>query len=283
MNPGVLMIGAALLLLTYLLYDEIAYRAPVPLRRQGRDVVARLRRVNWKAYLPLPVAVFLAVNFRPSSLQLQRFTPPLISLYILVVGVLISVYLARRAQLAESLLVKRQMLELVSAFYGVYRIRPSVFSALEEVADRLENPMRTYVNRAVEAYYATAQTDAALDVLRQKVSSPFIEQFIYILQRTDAARHEAVLRALNDLIQRLRRHETLRERTSTQLSGITWQTLFILVISLGIVFVMAVTDLKRFYTESWGAQVFFIIVASVGVTTAYFIDRHINGLKERLL
>jgi Flp pilus assembly protein TadB len=283
MNPGVLMIGAALLVLTYILYDEFVYRAPIGLKRQSRSVVARLRGVNWKAYLPLPVALFLAVNFLPSSVKLQPFMPPLMSLYILAVGILTSVYLSRRAQLAERLLVERQMLELVSAFLGVYRLRPSVFSALEEVADRLENPMRTYVNRAVEAYYATAQADAALDVLRQKVPSPFVEQFIYILRRTDAARHEAVLRALRGLIQRLRQHETLRERTSTQLSGITWQTLFILVISLGIVFVMAMTGLKRFYTESWSTQVFFIIVASVGVTTAYFIDRRINGLKERLL
>lgn len=283
MNSGVLMIGAGLLVLTYILYDEIIYRAPATLRRQSRSVVARLRSVNWKAYLPLPVALFLAVEFLPRHLTLQPFTPPLISLYILAVGILTSVYLARRAQLAERLLVERQMQELVSGFYGVYRIRPSVFSALEEVADRLENPMRTYVNRAVEAYYATGGADAALDVLREKVPHPFIEQFIYILRRTNEARHEAVLRALNGLIQRLRQHETLRERTNTQLSGITWQTSFILVIALGIVFVMAVTGLKRFYTESWTTQVFFIAVASVGVITVYFIDRHISGLKERVL
>lgn len=272
---AVLTIGASLAILGYLLADELLYRLRPALRRRGVTFLPEFRRLDWSAYLPLPLAIVLAVRF---------FAPaPLISLYILGVGILTSLYLVERARVGERAELNRQVGQLVRAFHSIYKLKPSVFSALEEARKKVDEPLQSHVALAVQAFYISASPDRAYNELRRRVSNPYLEQFLYILERTETASREAVLRALEGLIERLQRHEELRIQSEVNLAVITGQTLFIQIISLIIVFFIAFTGLREAYTRSIPAQLFFIAVATLGVITSYYIDRRTISLKERIL
>ncbi|HID86784.1 MAG TPA: hypothetical protein EYP55_05320 [Anaerolineae bacterium] len=270
---AILTLGASLAILGYLVVDELLFRLRPVLRRRGIALLPEFRRLDWRAYLPLPIAVILA----------WRFAAPLISTYILVVGVLITLYLARRARAGERVQLDRQVAQLVTAFHSIYKLRPSVFSALEQACKKVDQPLRDHVALAVQAFYITASPERAFNELEERVNNPYLTQFLYILRRSEAARREAVVSALEGLMERLRAHEEMRTQFEVNLAVITGQTLFIQVISLIIIFFIAFTGLREAYTSSWARQLFFILVASVGVATSYYIDRRAISLKERIL
>jgi len=65
---------------------------------------------------------------------------------------------------------------------------------------------------------------------------------------------------------------------------ITGQTQIILIISVLMTFAIALIDpLRTVYTGSLGGQLLFIVVATIGVYTAYRIDKKVISLKERVL
>lgn len=270
---AILTIGASLAILGYLAVDELLFRLRPTLRRRGIAIFPEFRRLDWKVYLPLPIAVILA----------WRFAAPLISAYILIVGVLVSLYLARRARTGERVLIDRQVAQLVTAFRSIYELRPSVFSALEQACKKVDQPLRDHVALAVQAFYITASPERAFNELEERVSNPYLIQFLYILRRSEAARREAIVSALEGLMERMKAHEEMRTQSEVNLTVVTGQTLFIQVISLAIIFFIALTGLREVYTSSWRGQLFFALVASVGVATSYYIDRRAISLKERIL
>jgi len=209
---------------------------------------------------------------------------PLISIYVAVVGVLTSLYLIGRSRGEERAKIDVEVAKLAEAFRSIYKIRPSIFSALEEARLKVAQPLRTHVTAAVETFYITSSPKRAFAELRERVDNPYLNQFLYILERRETARREAVLEALDDLIARLRRHEELRRATETNLTVITGQTQIILIISVLMIFAIALIDpLRTVYTGSLGGQLLFIGVATIGVYTAYRIDRKVISLKERVL
>jgi hypothetical protein len=209
---------------------------------------------------------------------------PLISLYVFGVGVATAYYLARRSQRAEKIDVDQEIKTLVEGFRSIYRIKPAIFTALEQARDKVEEPLKRYVTAAVETFYVTSSQRRAFAELRKRSDNPYLNQFVYILERIEVARREAVLNALGDLVERLRRSEELRRQTDIDLTVITMQTRIILFISLGIIFVIAlIPGLREVYTGSLGGQVAFIAVVTIGAYTAYRIDRRVMALKERVL
>jgi len=270
-----LIIGAGLTILGYLLLDELLHAARPALRRWGIRWLPQFGRLDWKVYAPLPFAFLMAILMRDG---------PLISIYVAVVGVLTSLYLIGRSRGEERAKIDVEVAKLAEAFRSIYKIRPSIFSALEEARLKVAQPLRTHVTAAVETFYITSSPKRAFAELRERVDNPYLNQFLYILERSETARREAVLEALDDLIARLRRHEELRRATETNLTVITGQTQIILIISVLMIFAIALIDpLRTVYTGSLGGQLLFIGVATIGVYTAYRIDRKVISLKERVL
>ena len=270
-----LIIGAGLTILGYLLLDELLHAARPALRRWGIRWFPQFGRLDWKVYAPIPLAFLMAILMRDG---------PLISIYVAAVGVLTSLYLIRRSRGEERAKIDMEVAKLAEAFRSIYKIRPSVFSALEEARLKVAQPLRTHVTAAVETFYITSSPKRAFAELRRRVDNPYLNQFLYILERSETARREAVLEALDDLIARLRRHEELRRATETNLTVITGQTQIILIISVLMMFAIALIDpLRIVYTGSLWGQLLFIGVATIGVYTAYRIDRKVISLKERVL
>jgi hypothetical protein len=173
---------------------------------------------------------------------------------------------------------------LVASFRSIYQLKPTIFSALDEAKSKVDEPLRSYVTAAVQAFYITARQDKALEELRRRADNPYINQFIYILRMSELGRKETVLQALDDLGERLRRAEDLRRESEVSLTVITSQTRIIQGISLFIVFVIAlIPQLRSAYTISWGQQLLFIVIASIGVLTSYYIEQQVSKLKERIL
>ena len=272
----VLTIGASLFILGYLLVDEILFRARPALRQRGlARRQPRFRRLDWKAYIPLPIGVLLAWRFWTM--------PPLVSIYCLVVGALATLYLSNKAGLGERITLDEQVTDLVRAFYSIYQLKPSVFTALEDAARKVDDPLRFHIMRAVQTFFVTGQPKRAFDELRTRVDNPYLNQFIYILDRAETSRREELLKTLLRFIARLERVEELRSETEVNLAVINGQTLFIQVISIAIIIVIAFTPLVNAYTSSVGAQILFVVLATVGVITSWVIDRKTVELKERVL
>jgi Flp pilus assembly protein TadB len=272
---GALILGAGVILLGYLLVDELFLAARPATRQRASEMVSRLGRVPWTAYLPIPVSIVLAYLMRHGILIL---------VYVLAVGIVTTVHLARRARVQQRLDIEEEIKTLVESFRSVYRIKPAIFSALEEAREKVAEPLRGHVTAAVETFHITSSQKRAFATLRKRSDNPYLNQFVYILERIEAARQEAVLDAMGNLIERLRRRQELRRQTEIDLTVITLQIRFILFISLAIIFAIAlIKPLRTVYTASLGSQLWFIGIATIGVVTAYLIDRRVMALKERVL
>lgn len=270
-----LTLGASLLILGYLLVDELLHRARPTLRRRGFTRMSRYTRLDWKAYVPIPIAVFFAWRFWTM--------PPIISVYVLIVGGLTTLYLANKAGLSERVLLDRQITDLVRAFQSIYQLKPSVFSDLEDAAKKVEDPLRFHVLRGVQTFFVTGQPSRAFEELHSRVDNPYLDQFLYILDRAETSRREEILKTLGRLILRLERQEELRAETEVNLAVISGQTLFIQALSLLIIAGIALTPLRNAYLRSVGAQLLFVVLATIGVVTSWVIDRKATELKERVL
>lgn len=271
-----LTLGASLLILGYLLVDELLFRARPTLRRRGLTQLPRWRRLDWKSYIPIPIALFFAWRFWTM--------PPIISIYVLIVGGVTSLYMANKAGLSERVLVDKQVAELTRAFHSIYQLKPSVFSALEESGKKIDDPLRFYVMRCVQGFFVTGQPTRAFDELRSRVNNPYLDQFVYVLDRAETSRREEILKTLSRLITRLEQVEELRSDTEVNLAVISGQTLFIQAFSILLIAAIAlVPPLRNAYTNSVGAQLLFVGLATIGVLTSWVIDRKTAELKERVL
>lgn len=273
---GSLILGAGLILLGYVVTDELLYRLRPHLRRWGLRGLPEARELNWRAYAPLPVAFALAYIMREGRL---------ISIYLMALGVLITLYYVfwRTKAKAETEL-NAEILKLVEEFQSQYRLTPPIFSALSQARLKVAEPLRGHVTAAVESFYVTASQKRAFAELRRRVPNSYLNQFVYILERSETARREIVQKALERLIARLRRREQLRAETETDLTMITGQTQLILILGIGMLFVMAlIPGLREVYTRSLNHQIMFIVLATIGVLTTYYIDQRTTSLKERVI
>jgi Flp pilus assembly protein TadB len=262
-----------LLIVGYLAVDELLFRLRPELRQRGIALLPEFERLDWRNYLPLLIAVILA----------WRFAVPLISGYLVILGVLVTLHLARRARLGERAQMDRQVAQLTTAFRSIYQLRPTVFSALEQACKKVDQPLRGQVALAVEAFYISASPDKAFDELERRVDNVYLTQFVYILRRTEIASREVVVRALDSLEERLTAHKEMRSEAETNLASVTGQTRVIQMISVIIVLLIAFSGLGEAYTSSWRGQLFFIFVVSVMVATSYLLERRAMSLKERIL
>lgn len=308
MNLRGLLLLAALVLAGYVVLDELVSRVQPALRRQGIskiEVPSAYKGVSWRAYLPLPIAVTLALLFARSLTSSPQTTvgaagligvtgggaasspppfPIIIVAAIILLGLLVTIYQIRQAKVGEEAQLDKQAGQLVRVFSSIYELKPSIFSALEESKDRVDEPVRSLVDITIRAYYITDSQERAFAEWRKRTNNPYLHQFMYILERSAGAEKKTVLEALDDLAGRIRRREELRRDAESNLAVITGQVRFIQVLSVAIVFAIALLDpLRRVYVSSWGAQISFAIFAGVSAITSYLIDRQAASLKRRTL
>jgi len=299
-GPTIILIGGAAAL-AFFIWDWMRYR----LRRRRRhesNESALMKRVslNPKVYMMIGLTVLIAFLYarpipRPVDEELQVLTTeglPMatpvgrclgVAVYILVVGIWWSIRMARKERISERLMVGEQVAELVNSFKSVFRIRPTVFSALEEANRKVPPPVGTAVAHAVTTFYVTALPSRAFSELRARIKDPYMDQLVYILERGEDAKHEDIMSALNDLQLRLRRAREMRDHSEVNMTVISGQTKVIQVIAVALVGVVGAVSMLRLAYESPITQVVFMVIASVAVLTSWYIDRKSQSLKERVL
>ena len=218
---------------------------------------------------------------QPLAKEEQASLPFLLSAYIVAVGVLVSWYQVKRAERVGRARLDKQMADLVMAFHSIYQLQPTIFSTLEEARSKVDEPLRGWMASTVQAYHATSSAKRAFAELRKKADNPYLHQFVYILEMSEAAEHETMLEALEGLAAQLRKHEGLRNKTEATVGAIVGQTRVIQLIGLGIMFVIAASGLRSAYRGQF-AQSLFIGMVSVAIIASYYIDQKILRLKERV-
>ncbi len=265
-----LLLGAFLLVVVALILDEFSRQLDALWKRYGPRFLPGT--VTWHTFLPLTISILLAGLMRA----------PLISVYLVIVGVLVTLYFLRRARRQHESLPARQILQLILAFRSTYQLQPSVFLTLDAAKDKVDEPLRGLVKVVVETFYLTSSPERAFAELRARTDNVYVNQFAYILEMSETARTDAVVAALDNLVERLRTHDQLRREIQASLTSITGQTAFIQALAVLVVLAVAAVPVLRAPYVPVAGQLFFIIVVTVMLLASYYIDAVINQLAGRL-
>jgi len=266
-----LLIGSLLLVIGVLVLDEFRqYLAPALQRYRARLMPGP---VTWKTFLPLIAAMIFA---------LLMWGAVLIQIYLLVLGVVMTIYSIRRTQRQQKLLASRQVLQLILAFRSMYQLQPSVFSTLDRVKDKVDEPLRGLMDVVIQSFYLTSSPERAFAELRERTDNVYLNQFVYILEMSEGARTGAVVRALDNLVDRLRTHDELRRESESSLTSITGQTSVLQRIAAAIILAAAIVPSLRAPYHSTVGQIAFVVLLSVIVAGSYYIDSEIGKLMERI-
>ena len=298
-GPTIILIGGVAAIV-YFIVDWMRYRMRRRMRSEASDKSWK-RRISFdpKVYVMIGFTFVLAfLYFRPiprptgeevadpvTGLPLPTPTGQaiLVAIFIVCVGLWWSIRLARKEAMSRRLLIAGQVAELVNNFKSVFRIRPTVFSALDEANRKVDPPVGAAVTQAVTTFYVTSLPSRAFGELHTRIQDPYMEQFVYILERGEDARHEDIMNALGDLQLRLRRAREMRDQSEVNMTVISGQTRIIQLIAVSLVTVVGLVPLLRVAYESVPGQILFVVIASVGVLTSWYIDRKSTALKERVL
>jgi len=296
-GPLIILVGGGALL-AFVVYDWLQYRMRMRLRRESKEGrVARKVSYDWKVYAMIGITLVMAFLFgRPIQRQVgevpRGYTGVVptanhysfaVAAFILVIGIWWSIRQARKEAMSQRMIINFQVAELVAAFRSVFRIRPTVFSALEEANRKIPPPTGGAVAHAVTTFYVTSLPRRALDELRAKIQNPYLDQFIYILERGEDAKHEDIVTALEGLLVRLRRAREMRDQSEVNLTVVTGQTRIIQLIAVTLVFVVGLVPTLRQAYETPIGQAVFLFFATLGVVTSWYIDNRASRLKERVL
>lgn len=206
----------------------------------------------------------------------------LIGAFLITVGAGVGVYRARREGKRRRVLPTGQILQLILAFRSVYQLQPSVFTALDAARDKVGEPLAGLADSMVQTYHATWSPQRAFAKLRARTDNVYLGQFAYVLEMSETARPEAVVEAVDNLVERLRKHDALHREAEASLVSITGQTSVIqLMAALVIVGVAAIPALRRAFGPPEG-QVLFIIAVSVMLLASYYIDHAIDTLEGHI-
>jgi hypothetical protein len=291
----IMIVGGGALLL-YLAYDWMQYRFRMRMRRELKEEGVKSRiSYDWRVWAMLIFTVGLALVYAiprthevPSQIPGQ---PPdyvtdnaiPVAIYILVVGLIWTYRQARKEKTSERQMINDQVAELVPSFRAVFRIRPTVFSALEEANRKVPPPVGAAVGHAVTTFYVTSIPRRALDELRARIQNPYMEQFIYILERGEDAKHEDILVALDGMLNRLRRARDIRDHSEVNMTVINGQTRMMQFIAIATVTIVGVVPTFRLAYETIAGQLVFFVFATLGVATSWYIDKRTTELKESVL
>lgn len=296
MNGQMIMLVGGLAVVGYLLFDAISYRMRGRLKKARTDVKKTKGTIDWRVYaLGIYTILVTYLYIRglnravpPDGFDITEVAPDIKraigpALFILIVGGWLTWRQTKSARVGERLKITGQVAELVSAFKSVFRIRPTVFNALEEANKKIPAPVGTAVAHAVTTFYVTALPARAWSELRDRIQDPYMEQFVYILQRGEDAKHDDIMIALDGLLKRLKRARELRDQSEVNMTVVTGQTRIIQMIALSMIAVIGGVPMLRELYEYPAGQFMFIIIAGFSVATSYIIERKAVTLKEKVL
>lgn len=229
---------------------------------------------TWRSATPMIVALVLAALMRI----------PIVSIYMLVVGGFYMWRSFEKARLAELAKLNGEVAQLVFSFRNIYRLQPVIHNAVKESMSRLDEPLRGWVDAALQAYRVTSDNEDLFRVLRAKSDNHYLNQFVYVLEMSGSASEDRVVAALESLSARLRGRESLQRETEVELGSVTSQTGMIQFIGIGVLFLIALVPiLHNTYLERPTAQFIYIVLVSIAVASSLIIDRRIDSLRERAL
>ena len=146
----------------------------------------------------------------------------------------------------------------------------------------MDEPLRGLLGVMIHTFFLTSSPDRAFAALRSRTDNVYLNQFAYILEMSESASANAVGKALDNLVDRLRTHDDLRRETESSLTSITGQTRVIQALAvLAIVLVSLVPSLRAAYVSPIG-QIYLITFVTVILAASYQIDRVIGKLTERI-
>lgn len=294
-GPLIMLVGGGGMI-AYLVYDWMQYKMRLRMRRSRDDVgTSKWVSYDWKVYAMFVVTILVAYLYGRGIERIQgeviRGIEPtyvithsyVVAFYILVVGIWWTIRRAGQEAQTRKVLITQQVGDLVHSFKSVFRIRPTVFNALEEANRKVEPPVGTAIAHAVTTFYVTSLPQRAYQELRERVQDPYMDQFVYILERGDDAKHEDIMVALEGLQSRMRRARELRDQSEVNMTVITGQSRIIQIIAVAVVAVVGMVPLFRVAYENVIGQTIFLVIATVGVLTSVYIDRKALALKEKVL
>ncbi len=283
-------------LLGYLAYDWLQYRMRRRIRRGSLDSgSSKWVSYDWRVYATLVITIVLVVLYaRPIDRIVGDVIPgmePVVetthsyvaAAFIFVIGLVWAYRQTKKEAISRKNLITIQVGELIHQFKSVFRIRPTVFNALEEANRKIEPPVGQAIGHAVTTFYVTSLPQRAFSELKDKIQDPYMEQFVYILQRGEDAKHEDIMKALDGLLLRMRRARELRDQSEVNMTVITGQTSIIQLIAVTIVLVVGLVPLFRVAYENLPGQLLFMVIAGVGVGTSFYIERKAQALREKVL
>jgi hypothetical protein len=265
-----LLLGAFVLVVLALVIDAFGRQMDVLWKRYRPSFLPST--LTWHTLLPMMISLLLAALMRA----------PLISSYLIIAGVLVTIYFLRRARREHETLPARQIFQLILAFRSTYQLQPSVFLTLDTVKDKVDEPLSGLMGVVVETFYLTSSPERAFAELRARTDNVYLNQFAYILEMSETARVDAVVAALDNLVERLRTHDQLRREIQASLTSITGQTAFIQALAVMVVLAVAAVPVLRAPYVPVAGQLFFIIVVTVMLAASYYIDSVIGQLAERV-
>jgi hypothetical protein len=294
-GPLIILIGGGGLL-AYLIYDWLNYRLRSRRRKEAPDsgFMSKMS-YDWKVYVIAILAVVMAILYaRPLERPVGEEIPGIeqamsvehsyiVAAYVLLIGLWWAFRQARKEAVSERAMISEQVGELVAQFRSVFRIRPTVFSALEQANRKIPQPTGSAVSHAVTTFYVTALPKRALDELRDRIDNPYMDQFIYILERGDDAKHDDIMSALDGMLLRLRRAREVRDKSEVNMTVITGQSKIIQIIAVTLIFVVGLVPMLRVAYENPIGQGVFMFIATIGVATSWYIERESIKLKEKVL
>lgn len=267
---NMLLVGTIVVVVLALAWD-VADQHLAPLLKRYRTRLGA-RQVRSRAYLPLFGGVILA--------GLMHL--PLVSTYLVFVGLLLTWRGMRRADKERARIAPSQIFQLVLAFRSMYLLRPSVFLTLDTVRDKVDEPLRDLVGIMVQTYNATGSPERAFAELRARTDNVYLIQFAHILEMSEAAPADAVVRALDSIVERLRTHDALHRESRVSLTTITGQTSFMHGVALLSVVLVASIPMLRAPYASVDGQIIFVAVLTVMLGASYYIGRTIDKLAEHI-
>jgi len=267
---NMLLLGTVIIIVLALAWDTLGLNLEPILKRYRVRLLPR--HFNWKALVPVLVSVVLAVMMRL----------PLISLYLVIVGFLITAHTMRRSDRDRERFAGSQIIQHILAFRSMYLLQPSVFLTLDTAREKVDEPLRGLIGIMVQTYNATASPERAFAEFRRRSDNVYLNQFVHILEMGEIAPTGAVVKALDGMVDRLRAHDILHRESAASLATITGQTSFMHGVAIVSVFLVSVVPMLRAPYSPIGGQILFIIILSIILGASYYIDRTIDNLSERI-
>ncbi len=252
-------------------FREMARRALVVPLRRFRPVFD-WRRLSWKALLPILAGAFLATRCREA---------PIMAAYFILAGAAVSAYLLV-ARVSSRQLVELE--ELVEKLCSIWVIRPQPFAALAEAMPGIGEPLHSLIGWAVRSYRIGVPTERIWAELREQAGDPALRQLVDILDWAERVGMEEAREALEELRERMNARRDLRRRSRVALALTSASTRFFQAANgMAMAVVPFVPLLRDFYARSPLRQLLFVVVGVWPLLGAFYMEREMQKLRERIV